>query len=300
MTISRSLSSRVQAIGLTRWSYPAAGTGFRKNGNDVGDLRARLYAPHRLDHRLFLLENVLLPGLKRQSDPDFTHLFLMGDQLPDPWRSRVLDLLAKVPQITPFFAPEGRRLNDVCREAIHDHTAADCEVTAQYRLDDDDGLAASFIGESRRLFDTFEPLYETQGRFGLDFNRGFILQTTAQDLTMRPVSMRFWAPGMVVFQRRGAKRTALDYNHLKLWHYMPTMTWQEEPMFIRGAHHDNDSHLSSFGRRARGFVFDPPNPRRYFKKTFGVNLNRMQRVWDAQKAYFLQDAPPEVRQLKAG
>ncbi len=300
MKITRSFPSCVQAIGLTRWSYPAAGTSLRRGGDDVAALRARLYAAHRLDHRLFLLEHVLLPGLKLQSDADFTHLFLMGNQLPDPWRSRVLKLLAKVPQVVPIFAPEGRGFNDLCREVIHDHTAQDCEVTAQYRLDDDDGLSCNFIQKTRELFTSITPLFESQQRFGLDFNRGFILQTTAEDVTMRPVSIRFWAPGMVVFQSRGAKRTALDYNHLRLWHYMQTMTWRDEPMFIRGAHHDNDSHLSAFGRRARGFPFEPRNPTRYFKKTFGLNLPRVQRLWQVEKANFLQDAPAEFYELATG
>lgn len=291
-------SARVQAIGLTRWSYPAAGQAFRRDARGLDQLRAQLYAPHRLDHRLFLLEHVLLPGLRRQSDPDFTHIFLMGDNLPDPWRARVLALLTSVRQVVPVFAPEGRPMNDLCREVIADHIAADATITAQYRLDDDDGLGFDFIRESRRLFEVVAPLYEGEKRFGLDFNRGFVPRSDASDLTLSPVSMRFWAPGMMVFQRRDAKRSALDFNHLRLWHYIPVKTWRETPMFIRGAHHDNDSEV--FGRRARGFPFEPRNPTRYFKQTFGVNLPRMQKIWAAEKEHHMGSAQGEPRRAVNG
>ena len=46
---------KVQALGITRWSYPGRGSGFRKLDDDLAVLRAKLYAPNRLEHRLFLL-----------------------------------------------------------------------------------------------------------------------------------------------------------------------------------------------------------------------------------------------------
>lgn len=285
---------RIQALGLTRWSYPFQSKHFRRAETDLKALRAQLYAPARLDHRLFLLEHVLLPGLRIQHDQNFTHVFLIDEQLPQPWRDRLLALLETVPQIVPVFHAEGGLEKDVCRQVMAAHVDPDCDVTAQYRLDDDDGVARDFIARTRETFSTIAPIFAEEGRMGLDFNRGFILQSSDQDITMRPVSMRFWAPGMVVFLRPDSNRMLMDFHHLKLWHYMPTLTWGQRPMFIRGAHHDNDSDLASFGRRARGFNFNPGKPERFYRNHFGVDLPEMQRIWQAEKDYFLNSQGDQV------
>lgn len=278
---------RIQVLGITRWSYPFNSKGFRQSGGELADVRARLYAPHRLDHRLFLLEHVLVPGLRAQTDPDFTHLVLIGDQLPDPWRSRILEILKTVPQIIPVFRPEGEKHQDICRAVIQEHIDPECYATAQYRLDDDDGVSANFVEKTRSLFPDLKPFFKESGRLALDFSRGFILKSTEKDILMHPVSMRFWAPGMAIFQRPNSKKAVLDFHHLKIWHGMATLMWAEEPMFIRGAHHDNDSDLATFGRRTRGFSFTHRNPNRYFEKRFGLDLPVIEQTWERHKEHFL-------------
>lgn len=278
---------KIRTIGLTRWSYPFRGRGFRKGGADLERLRAELYAPRRLDHRLFLLEQVVLPGLRDQTDPDFTHLFLMGDQLPDPWRSRVLALLKTVPQIKPIFEPEGGKHREVCRRIMREEIDGDCDATAQYRLDDDDGVGVRFIECAKSRLGDVQKVFEKDGRLALDFNQGFILKSSAKDISLRPVSMRFWAPGMIVFQRPESKKCILDFNHVRIWHYMTTLTSQDEPMFIRGAHHDNDSDLDTFGRRTRSFDFSHRNPERFFQRRFGLDVNAITEEWEKHKDYFL-------------
>lgn len=284
-------ANKIQALGVTRWSYPCGQEGFRREGSDLEALRAQLYAPHRLDHRIFLLEHVLLPCLRAQTDPDFTHLFLMGDQLPDPWRGKVLDLLKTVPQIKPVFWPEGEDMLEVCSALILNHVTPDCVATAQYRLDDDDAVAIDFIQRTREIFSKMRSFFEESGRLGIDFCRGFIMQTSATGIEINPVSMRFWAPGQMVFLRPDSKRSLFDFNHLQIWHHMPAMTWNEKPMFIRGAHHDNDSHLASFARRTKSFKFHHARPTRYFKRRFAFDLRRMSTEWEEQAAVFLGEPP---------
>ncbi|MGB3244710.1 MAG: glycosyltransferase [Sulfitobacter sp.] len=295
-------SQRVQVLGLTRWSYPFGSKGFRRKGRSHQDQCARLYAPQRLDHRLFLLEHVLIPGLRAQKDKDFTHIFLLGEKLPEPWRSSVLALLATVPQATAVFRPEGGNHRDVCREVMLQHVDLTSDVTAQYRLDDDDGVAVDFVGKTREMFQELSPFFEQCGRLALDYSRGFILRSTKDNISMQPVSMRLWAPGMAIYQRAESLKSALDFHHLKVWHDMPTLTWQEQPMFIRGAHHDNDSDLASFGRRTRGFEFNHRNPKRYFQKRFGLHLDAIEQTWNQRKAHFLAlegDATSAKRVLRA-
>ena len=79
--------SDLQLLGLCRWSYPAGPDAFKGQfGATLDEIRAAVYAPERLDTRLFLLEHVVLPSLKAQTDPDFRIVMLLGENLPEPWR----------------------------------------------------------------------------------------------------------------------------------------------------------------------------------------------------------------------
>ena len=269
----------VQSLGITRWSYPGTPDGYRKSGDDLNELRAKLYAPERLEHRLFLLEHLILPSLRQQSDPDFKQLFVMGDQLPDPWRSRLLALLATLPQAVPVFAPEGQNMRQMFTEMIPAHQDPQADVLAQYRIDDDDAVAVDFIAETRRIFGHLYPFYAADGIAGLDFTRGFIMESSQEGVEFRPVSARHWAPGLVVFQARDTAQSLFEYPHLRIWHSMPTLTHRETPMYIRGAHHDNDSHLDTFARRTKSFRFNPPNKRRYLQRRFAIDSSAMNDTW---------------------
>ena len=269
----------VQFLGITRWSYPGTPDGYRKSSEDLDVLRAKLYAPERMEHRLFLLEHLVLPCLREQTDPTFKHLFVMGDQLPDPWRNRLEKLLGTVPQASAVFAPEGQNMREMFMELIPEHQERRHDILAQYRIDDDDAVAVDFIEESRRIFSNLHPFYETEGIAGLDYTRGFIMETSPEGVEFRPVSARHWAPGLVVFQANKEAQSLFEFPHLRIWHSMPTLTFRETPMYIRGAHHDNDSHLDSFARRTKTFRFNPRNKRRFLQRRFAFDSREIQNIW---------------------
>jgi hypothetical protein len=282
-----SAAQNLQFLGITRWSYPGQSKEFRRDSADLADLRAQLYAPHRLDHRLFLLEHHLLPALKAQSDQDFGQLFVLGDQLPDPWRQRFLDLVAPLPQAIVTFEPEGQDMREMLADLIPQHMQAGADVVAQFRIDDDDAVSIDFIAESRAMFARLQPFFEQEGRMALDYTRGFILSSSAIGIDLRPVSTRFWAPGLVVFQERAEANSVFEFPHLRVWHEMPTLTWKERPMFIRGSHHDNDSGLGDFAPRTKSFGFRPANLRRYMQRRFGIDIRELRSKWTDQQAHFL-------------
>ncbi|NNK15573.1 MAG: hypothetical protein HKP51_01565 [Sulfitobacter sp.] len=292
----------IQLLGITRWSYPGTPDGFRKSSEDLDELRAKLYAPERLNHRLFLLEHLILPSLRQQTDPEFKQLFVMGDQLPDPWRNRLVTLLATLPQAVPVFAPEGQNMRQMFTEMIPEYRNANADVLAQYRIDDDDTVAVDFVQETRRIFKDLNPFYSSDGIAGLDFTRGFIMETSQEGVEFRPVSARHWAPGLVVFQAAETAQSLFEYPHLRIWHSMPTLTHRETPMYIRGAHHDNDSHLDSFARRTKSFRFNPRNKRRFFQRRFAIDSWDIHEKWQSSYSSYLgqQIEKRQVRQSEAG
>jgi len=88
----------LQVQGLCRFSYPCTG-GFKKHHDSLSDRRAALYDPRRLDRRLAWFTHVALPGLAAQTDAAFTLHVLVGEDLPEPWRSRLEAAIRPLPQI---------------------------------------------------------------------------------------------------------------------------------------------------------------------------------------------------------
>lgn len=239
------MSVRVQALGLCRWNYPSAPGAFQRDAKGgLSAIRAALYDPARLAMRLFFLEHVVLPPLRSQTDTDFRVVLLMGDQLPDAPRRRVLELIADIPQISPVFAEEGRPHQEICRQVMQAEREADARAVAEFRIDDDDAVAVDFIERTRDGFLRTKAMFRTGGKLALDFNRGFILATGHDGLDVHPVFARYWTPGLVVFQRPNSDQSLLDFNHAQLWKRIPTVTFPKVPMFLRGAHGGNDSSVS--------------------------------------------------------
>ncbi|GGD19546.1 glycosyltransferase [Sinisalibacter lacisalsi] len=273
------LQKNVQVIGICRWSYPADPADFRRTPDDLASARAALYADHRMRHRLYLLEEVVLPALRAQTDPDFTLVLLMGDQMPEPYRTQVLDLVADVPQVEVVFEPEGQPQQDLIRKVMLDRRDENAAAVAEFRLDDDDAIAVDFVAETRAVFAEIHPLFERNGLFGVDYTRGVVLITSRDDCKVKPITARWWAPGMVVYIRPDLAKSVLDFHHMRLWHEMTILMHADKPMFVRGIHHSNDSSIEQFGKRSGRYPLDRKNTQAFMEERFAINLRRVKRRW---------------------
>jgi hypothetical protein len=50
-----------------------------------------------------------------------------------------------------------------------------------------------------------------------------------------------WTPALALSVRPGVRHTIMNYSHARLWQNVPTLSWPEEPMFVRGHNGYNDS-----------------------------------------------------------
>ena len=87
----------MQVVGFCRFSYPAEG-GFQVEHEDIATREAYLYSAARMDERFRHFETICLPGLKAQTDPDFTFLILVGSSLPAELRARLEAARAQTPE----------------------------------------------------------------------------------------------------------------------------------------------------------------------------------------------------------
>ena len=240
----------MQVVGLCRFSYPANINAFQTRHKDMADRTAALYADDRLAARTFLFENFLLPGLRAQTDPDFTLLLLMGEDLPEPWRSRILGAIADVPQIKPVFRPAGLVHRELYREMFLAERDTAAGLVAEFRIDDDDALAHDFVERLRKAEPLLASLINDHGRAAIDFQKGLLMELGQGRIDYRPVIVPGWAPALAMVQRSGSGKCVMDIMHHKMWLHMPTLTFQDSPMFLRGSHETNDSQIKLGGTGA--------------------------------------------------
>lgn len=267
----------MQVIGLCRFSYPANINAFQTRHRDMAERTAALYAPDRLEARTFLFENFLLPALRAQTDPDFTLLVLMGDDLPEPWRSRILGAISDAPQIKPVFRPAGRAHRDLYREVFLAERDKAAELVAEYRIDDDDAVAVDFVERLRKAEPLLAPLVKDHGRAAIDFQKGLLMELGQSQIDYRPVVVPGWAPALAMVQRSGSEKCVMDIMHHKMWLHMPTLTFQDSPMFLRGSHDSNDSQIKLGG--AGDFKLPTEDIPALLRDRFGVDMAYSARKW---------------------
>ena len=234
------MADRLQVQGLCRFSLPCTG-GFKKYHKSFEERRAALYAPARLETRCFWFERVCLPGLALQSDPDFTLHVVLGEDFPDPWRSRMEALMAQVPQIIPHWrAPDDHRA--ICRDVLWAGRDHSCANVAEFRLDDDDAVAVDYVAQLRRNWPKLARLAGPNGRAALDHGRGIVIEGHAGGgVDLHPLLTLCWSAGLAIYMRSDDDGIVMDFPHHKIWQRMPFVNLTDSFMFIRGDHATNDA-----------------------------------------------------------
>ncbi|WP_224817163.1 putative rhamnosyl transferase [Hasllibacter sp. MH4015] len=230
----------VQIQGLCRFSLPCTG-GFKKYHESLEDRRAALYAPKRLDERTLWFEYVFLPPLRAQTDADFTMHLVLGEDFPDPWRSRVEAAIRDVPQIKAHWrAPDDHRA--ICRDVLWGGRDATRAVVAEFRLDDDDAVAIDYVQQLRRSWNKVGRLANFHGRVALDHGKGVVLEAQ-QDGTIKPhvFNTQCWSAGLAIYLRPEDEAIVMDFPHHKIWSRVPFVNLTDSVMFIRGDHDHNDA-----------------------------------------------------------
>ncbi len=288
------MDQTIQVIGLCRFSFPAPLTTFQVKHETMEERRAALYSTARLQQRFMWFEHVFLPSIRAQTDPDFTMLLLLGDDFPEPWRSKLHDLIADVPQIMPLYRPSQNH-RKLCRELFHAARAPDADVVVEFRLDDDDAVAVDFVEQLRAHYPVIAPLMQHDGKAGLDFQRGFLVESLDDGLRVRAMSVPQWTPALAAYFRPGHKNCIMDFKHLSIWARMPVVSRSDMLMFVRGSHDTNDSRV--IPTRAVPVKIDPEDIVSKFRSRFGIELEALDQAWEK-----LRDQPdarlPEPKRKK--
>lgn len=233
-------ASDMQVIGLCRFSYPALG-GFQVEHETIEERRAFLYAPARMEERLRTFETIALPGLKAQTDPNFDFLIVVGTCLPAPYRARLEAMIADMPQ-AKIVAEEPAQHRPIMKKIINRHLREGSDLPSlQFRHDDDDAVAVNFVQRFREAADDCSGLLAKHAMVAIDFNRGFTAEATPGGIMATPSVMPYYGVALGMAVAPFEKKTIMNFNHTKLNQAMPTVTYSDEDMFVRGHNAFNDS-----------------------------------------------------------
>lgn len=263
-----------QVIGLCRFSYPAQG-GFQTEHDSHEERTRFLYADARMDERFRIFEAFTLATLKAQTDPDFTLLVVTGADMPPHRLAQLRALLDTLPQAVLRVLKPGRH-RSVMQQVIND--ARDRRPCIQFRMDDDDGVACDFVAKTRAQAAEAAPLIARNRLTAIDFTRGHIAQPTAAGILAEPTARQYWVPSLSVVARAGEALTVMNFNHVKLWQFMPTITLHDPDMFVRGISDWNDSGVRSGPAAA---LLDRAGET-LFRRRYGICADRVRALYQAR------------------
>ncbi len=239
---------RVQAMVVVRFSYPAE-AGFQLSRDGVAQARAALYDPARLARRFALFEALALPSLAAQSDPEFTLVALVGEDLPPAARARLEGCLApfadaQLVALPPHNNYKGTKL------AIEAARRADVTHLLTIRLDDDDALGRDAIAAHKALAPRLAALGPVDAPAVACFNNGLFLELgPAGNRVFGVIEKLPISVGTGMIAPAGARPTVFSTDHRRLHTRWNCYTEALTPRFIRTVHRDNDSAAAVSGTR---------------------------------------------------
>lgn len=269
----------MQAIGICRFSYPGIG-GFQVEHPTIEDRMAYLYAPARMEERFGTFETLTLPPLRAQTDADFTLLVVIGDSMPPHYRARLEALLADVPQAVIRAYPP-KRHRPIMQDAINSVRRFDDQPCLQFRMDDDDAVACTYIQRLREVASDVRSFAARHRHIAIDFNQGYIARPGPEGLEVAETRQPYTTAALAIMLKPKAPLSVMNFAHAKLGRAMPTVTITGEDMLIRGHNDFNDSRQKKGVKPVKLTPLDAEGEAR-IKATYNIDCSAVRRAFSAR------------------
>lgn len=267
----------MQAIGLCRFSYPAFG-GFQIEHDSIDERIAYLYEENRLEERFQLFEAVALPCLKAQTDPSFSLIIVIGDQLPTHHEKRLENMIADFPQALIHKEPP-RNQREVMKEILNEARLDPSEPCLQFRYDDDDAVSVDFIEKLRKAAQDCAPLLSQHKTVAFDWNVGYVAEFDADGIRAAETFRPFYTAALGMYVKGKCPLTIMNFAHDKVPTFMPAISFSETPMWVRSHNSSNDSRQ----HQTRQAPATPLTAEQevIFGEKFAINIDHVRRVFSA-------------------
>ncbi|WP_146346102.1 putative rhamnosyl transferase [Falsiphaeobacter marinintestinus] len=266
----------MQVIGICRFSYPAIG-GFQVEHATNEERMAFLYNPDRMEERFRTFETLTLPPLRAQTDPDFTFLIVVGDAMPDSYLERLVDMVSDIPQavIQPW-APGKHR--QVMQKAINSVRTYDGTPCLQFRMDDDDAVAVTYVARLREVAQDLQTFSRHHRHVAIDFNQGYIARPGPSGLSVTPTRLPYTTAGLAILFQDTVRLSIMNFAHGKVDQNMPTVTLTGEDMMLRGHNDFNDSRQKKHVKPVKLEPLDAAGEA-LFRSTYNIDCDHVRRVF---------------------
>lgn len=260
-----------KTIGLLRFSVLTP-TYYSEKFDTLEETAAHLFSEDRMALRFHLFENLCLPSLVQQTDPDFITMILTAESMPKPYLDRLRDLLA--PHDNLVLRPVGTGKHyPLLKGAYGSVDVQNASHRIMFRLDDDDAVDLDFIRRTKHLARGLFHLQAAPPPTIIAYNRGFYVsfQKGGNDVfdacERAPLST-----GVTLVAPVEHGTIPYRFVHRKFAQHYNTYSDISVPGFIRTIHGDNKSNPSIFGlsRQMELAQID-----RELKQNFGTDLARL-------------------------
>lgn len=268
----------MQVIGLCRFSYPGLG-GFQVEHATLEDRIAYLYAPTRMEERFRTFESITLPALRAQSDSDFTLLIVVGDQLPAPYLDRLVALTKDLPQVVIQPRAPGQH-RQVMQSAINSVRRFDGAPCLQFRMDDDDAVAVTYVERLRAVARDLGPFAARHRHIAIDFNQGYIARPGPDGLHVAHTQLPYTTPGLALMLQDHVRQTIMNFAHNKVAQKMPTVTLTGDNMMLRGHNEFNDSRQGNRVKPVALTLLDARGEAE-IKATYNIDADHVRRLYQS-------------------
>ncbi|OAN89953.1 putative rhamnosyl transferase [Sulfitobacter geojensis] len=260
----------MQTIGICRFSYPGDG-GFQVEHATLQERMDYLYASARMAERFATFETMTLPPLMAQSDDDFTLLVVIGESLPARYVDRLHAAVENMPQaVIRAYPPAPHR--KIMQEAINTVRRFDGDACLQFRMDDDDAVACSYIERLREAAQDVLPMAAKHRHIAIDFNQGFIARPSARGLDVAPTNTPYTTAALALMFQPDLPLSVMNFAHMKVGQKMPTVTFSGQDMLIRGHNDYNDSRQKPGIKAPRLTPLDASG-KAHFKATYAIDAD---------------------------
>lgn len=240
------MSFKVKTIGVLRFSVLTP-TYYSERFDTLEKTAAHLFSPDRMALRFRLFEQLCLPSLTRQSDPDFDTVVLTAESMPPRYLDKLRALLDPYPNI--HCRPVGTQKHyGLLKAGFNSIPVGDATHRAMFRLDDDDAVDVDFIGRTKLIANAMLDMQGPDIPFVIAYNRGFYVRGTPDGNEVfdacehSPLST-----GTTLVASLDHGTNPYRFNHRKMAQHYNTFSDISVPGFIRTVHGDNKSNPKQMG-----------------------------------------------------
>ena len=238
-------------VGMIRFSIVLRESNFFPplSGKDYIERKALIFDRGRLQRRFQLFEDICLPSLTAQSDQNFNMMLMTSRDLPVWAHDRLMNLVGDLPNVYIRAYRPLASIQRIFKRSVFEMLDPSADITANFRLDDDDALASDYIERLRTHM-----LPENMGKI-VTFSHGHQLSLSDDALQIYADNRDCGSAGLALVQE-GRVMSIPDTltihclgGHRKVGRFAPVISDTTDGMYVQTANGANVT-----GRRGDGTV----------------------------------------------